>query len=59
LTPSQEVREKLARAALACDAPGFDLGFDSPKKPETESSSRPPTTSTSAEKRMVYPVEQT
>jgi hypothetical protein len=58
LTPSQEVREKFARAALACDAPGFDLGFDSPKKPETGSSSRPPATSTSAEKRMVYPVEQ-
>jgi hypothetical protein len=29
LTPSQELREKVARAALACDAPSFDLGFDS------------------------------
>jgi hypothetical protein len=53
LTPSQEVREKLPREALACDAPDFDLGFDSPKKPETESSSIPPATSPSAEKRMV------
>jgi hypothetical protein len=41
LTPSQELREKVARAALACDAPGFDLGFDSPQKPEKECTSRP------------------
>jgi hypothetical protein len=43
LTPSQELKEKVARAALACDAPGFDLGFDSPQKPKKECSSRPTT----------------